>query len=104
MSIDRFFTNSVVIRRLRTVSGNKKTYQATATVEAHIQEASAETQQILGPTQERAWVAWMDEEAEIEIGDRAFGPDGKVYQVREKTVKTYGINKHCEVLLMEQNE
>lgn len=106
MSIDRFFDESIVIRRLRTVSGNKKSFQTTATVDAHIQEASPEARQILGVTEERAWVAYMDEGAEINEGDRVFGADGKVYEVREVTTKdyTFGVNKHKEVLLMEQNE
>lgn len=104
MSISRFFDESVVIRRMRTVSGNKKSYQSTATVEAHIQEASPEARQLLGILEERAWVAWMAIDTEIEEGDRAYGEDGKVYQVREITIKDYGINQHKEVLLEEQNE
>lgn len=104
MSIDRFFDENIIIRRLKTISGNKKAYQATATVEAHIQEASPEARQMLGIVEERAWVAWMAVDAEIEEGDRVFGADGKVYQVREITTKDYGINQHREVLLEEQNE
>lgn len=104
MSIDRFFDETIVIRRFKTLSGNKKIYQATATVEAHIQEASPDARQVLGILEERAWVAWMPIESEIEEGDRVYGADGKVYQVREKTIKDYGINQHTEVLLQEQNE
>lgn len=104
MSISRFFFESIIIRRLKTVTGNQKSFQSTATVEAHIQEASPEARQILGILEERAWVAWMDVEAEIEEGDRVHGADGKIYQVREITIKDYGINQHKEVLLQEQNE
>ena len=106
MSIDRFFDENIVIRRLRTVSGNRKSFQATATVEAHIQEASPEARQVLGITEERAWIAYMDEDAEINEGDRVTGADGTIYHVREVTTKNYsfGINVHKEVLLTEQNE
>ena len=101
--ISRFFDENVVIRRLRTVSGNRKSFQATATVEAHIQEATQETRAALGILEERAWVAWLSEDAEIEEGDEVTGADGKVYHVREITLKDYGINRHQEVLLEEQN-
>ena len=103
MGITRFFDESIVIRRLKTVSGSRKAFQATATVEAHVQEASPEARQALGILEERAWVAWMPEDAEIEEGDRVEGADGKIYNVREITLKDYGINRHKEVLLEEQN-
>lgn len=103
MSISRFFDENIVIRRLKTISGQRKSFQATATVEAHIQESSPEARQILGILEERAWVAWMAEESEIEEGDQVTGADGKVYHVREITIKDYGINRHREVLLVEQN-
>lgn len=104
MSISRFFDENIVIRRLKTVSGNKKTFQGTATVEAHIQEADRETRQLLGIIEERAWVAWMSEDTDINEGDRVTGADGKIYTVREITLKDYGINRHIEALLEEQNE
>lgn len=101
--ISRFFDENVIVRRLRTVSGNRKSFQATATVEAHIQEATPEARAALGILEERAWVAWLSEDAEIEEGDEVTGADGKVYHVREITLKDYGINRHKEVLLEEQN-
>ncbi len=103
MSISRFFDESITIRRLKTISGNKKAFQSTATVEAHIQESSPEARQILGILEERAWVAWMSEDADINEGDEVTGADGKLYHVREVTLKDYGINRHKEVLLQEQN-
>lgn len=104
MAIERFFDENIVIRRLRTTTGQKKTFQATATVEAHIQESSPEARQALGILEERAWVAWMDIESDINEGDRVTGADGMIYTVREVTIKNYGINEHKEVLLEEFNE
>ena len=103
MSIQRYFDQNVVIRRLKTVSGNRKAFQGTATVEAHIQEANFLTRQALGIIEERAWVAWLPEDAEIEEGDHVTDKNGIVYTVRENTVKDYGINRHTEVLLEEFN-
>ncbi len=102
--INRFFDRNIVIRRLKTVSGNRKNFQATATVEAHIQTSDPEARQALGIVNERLWVAWMPEDAEIEEGDRAEDPRGTVYTVREVTFKDYGINRHKYVLLIENND
>lgn len=107
MGVDRFFTTPLVIRRLKTVSGNKKTYRATATVEADVRSLDREARQRLGITEENVWVAYFSAEGfAIEIGDRVFGPDGKVYKVLDVIPKTYeyGINQHREVLLIEYND
>ncbi len=92
--------------RLRAGSGDITSFQTTATVAAHIQEADTETRQLLGIVEERAWRAWFEVETDINEMDRITDEAGTVYVVREITKKNYafGINVHLEVLLMEQNE
>lgn len=104
MSIRRFFDQDVVVRRLRTLSGNLKSYQATATVEGHIQSLDKEARQLLGIVEEKGWKAWFPVDADINEKDRITDEDGVVYEVREVVTKDYGANQHKECVLMEQSE
>lgn len=104
-TIQRFYDTDVVVQRLRTVSGSKKNFQSTATVEGHIQELDQRARQMLGILEEKAWEAWFPEDVDIQEGDRLTDEQGVVYHVREVVVKNYsfGINVHTQVILMEQN-
>ncbi len=102
MSISRFFDQSIVIRRLSSVSGRIREFKATATVEAHIQGLADETRQALGIIAEKAWKAWFPIDTDINENDNLTGDDGKIYEVREIVIKDYGVNQHQEVILMEK--
>jgi len=104
MSIRRFFDQNVVIRRLRSISGNLKSYQATATVEGHIQGLADEARQALGIVEEKAWKAWFPVDADISENDVLVDKNGTEFKIREIVTKDYGINQHREVILIEQNE
>lgn len=104
MSIHRFFTKQVVVRRLSTVSGHKKAFQATATVDGHIQELSKEARQKMGIIEERTWIAWFDLEEDIREGDRLIDERSVEYMVKEVTRKDYGVNQHLQVIMEEANE
>lgn len=102
MGIANFFDKTVVIRRLRDVSGTgKRGYQATATADGAIQELDRSDRIASGFVSERAWVAWFDIETNIQEGDRITDANGKIYKVIEATLKDYGINQHLEVVLTE---
>jgi hypothetical protein len=106
MTIARFFDREVIVSRLKTVSGNKKAFSTTATVDTHIQEASPEARTALGIVEERAWVAYFDVDATIKEGDKLVDSyTSRQYRVREVTLKDYhfATNQHLEVLLEEFN-
>ncbi len=103
-SIARFFDRNVIVRRLKTLSGNKKTFQGTATVEGAIQELDSKARQLLGILQEKAWEAWFDVDTDIREGDRITDEKGVIYNVREVVKKDYGVNQHLQVILEEQND
>lgn len=102
-TIRRFFDQNVVVSRLRVVSGNKRAYSSTATVEGHIQSLSPEHRQSLGIIEERAWEAWFDVDTDIKNEDTLTDERGVQYNVREITRRQYGINQHLEVILMEKS-
>lgn len=104
MSIARFFDRQVIVRRLRTVSGDKKNFQSTATVEGHIQELDERSAQLQGIVEEKAWEGWFEEDADIEEGDKITDERGTIYEVREIVFKDYGVNRHLQVILVEITE
>jgi len=104
MSIRRFFDQDVIIRRLSTISGYRKSYSSTATVEGHIQGLDDEARQALGIVEEKAWKAWFPVDANLQENDVLVDKNGVEYNIREIVTKDYGINQHREVILFEQNE
>ena len=103
MTIMRFFDQDIIVRRLRTLSGNIRTFQATATVEGHIQELDQRARQALGIIHEQGWEAWFPEDVTINKGDKLTDENGVDYTVRELVVKDYGINRHTQCVLIEFN-
>ena len=105
MTIKRFFGKNIIVSRLKELSGNKKAFCTTATVDCHIQEASPETRTLLGIIEERAWVAYMDLDEDVKEGDKIVDGSGVEYRVREVTKKDYigAVNQHLEVLMEEFN-
>lgn len=101
-TIQRFFDQNVVVKRMKDIGGVGRRLQSTATVEGHIQAASIQTRQALGIIEERAWVGWFDVDTNIVEDDVIYDEAGTRYQVREITRRAYGINQHLEVVLMEQ--
>ncbi len=103
MSIQQYFTKDGILRRLKTVDGRKKAFEATATVDGHLQEMDRRARQKLGILEERAWYWWCDIETNIIEGE-TIQIEGKVYKVIEVTIKDYGVNQHKQCILEEANE
>ena len=102
--ITHLFTHQLVIRRLRTVSGYKRSFQSTATVDGLVQNMSKEKAQVLGITESRPFIGYIDIGSNVRIGDVVINYDGKRYEVKDITKKDYGINTHLECVLIETNE
>lgn len=105
MGIKDLTDKSVVISRLKTVSGQKKTFVTTATVDVAFQDYTPDSHTELHLTTDREWIMFWDIEAEdmVEEGDRVKYGD-IFYKVKEKTINNYGINQHCEAILVEYNK
>ena len=105
MGIKRFFDETITVRRLKTVSGNRQAFQTTATAECHIQSISSEARQRLGILEQRSWIAYFDVEGiyQPKVGDKITDEDAINYKVIDITKKDYafGINQYIEVILVE---
>lgn len=103
-SITHFFDDTIVIKRLKTVSGNRKNYTATLTIEGHIQVLSSKFQRdeaqyygAFGATHK----CWVGAESTAQEGDKAVDSKGYIYDVVIVNEKTYGfaMNVHKELIL-----
>ncbi len=107
LSIKRFFDRTVTAQKLKTVSGNKKRFQTTATADCHIQALDRQAKQQMGIVEDKAWVVYFDIDQEYipATGDQITDDDGVVYKVIDVTKKDYsfGINQHIEVIMTEYN-
>lgn len=105
MSIARFFDTDVIVRRLSSVSGNKQTYSATATVNAHVQKMGREARVKQDIVEENTYLGWFKVDTDIQEGDRLTDQStGKEFVAQEINNRTYGINQHLEVLMSQKGE
>lgn len=103
MSIRRFFTKTITVKREADTSGNKRAFSTNGTEKGHFQDLDPELRQGLGIVGMRAWKFWFNEDADVLIGDTLTDEDSNVYYVRETTKKDTGINRHLEIIATEKN-
>lgn len=106
MTIKDFFNKSVVVFRMKAVTGNKRNFTTTATVDVAIQELDKNATRELDQVKDRAWQCYFDieDENKIKEGDKIVDSYGIEYKVQEKTIKDYGINQHVDVILVEYSK
>lgn len=107
-AIHRLFNKQLQIKRLKATTGDKTTYQSTATVDGHFQELDQQARQKLDIIEDRAWMAWVDLQEDIREGDYmdVVFENGHTerYLVTEVTPKDYGVNAHLQVVLKDINK
>jgi len=105
MAIRRFFTDSLVVRKLKTISGYKRKYQATATVEGHIQQMDAERAAYVGGIVGRTYMGWLPIDLDFipEPDDQITDGQGRIFVVKTVNKLDYGINQHYELILERWN-
>lgn len=104
MSIRRWLTDDLIVRKYRTVSGYRKRYQSTATVEGHIQPIDREYASRISGVIEATHIGilTLDVPFTPEDNDQIQNKtDNKIYIVKKVEKMTYGINQHYELQLAE---
>ena len=79
MSINHFFNKSIVIRRLVSVTGYKKAYQSTGTIDVHIQKISREDDLTIYGVYGATHKAWCDVSSDVKKDDKVTDDDGIIY-------------------------
>ncbi len=99
MSITHLLNKSIIIQRMKAVSGNKKSFVSTGTIDAHIQritdEPSFQIYGVLGATHK----AWCDISEDIQEGDKVRDADGNEYLVVAVNKQDFGNLDHLELIL-----
>lgn len=105
MSISNFFDKVIDVQRLSTISGNRKQWVSTMTIDMHIQNASDSEDNEYFAAYSATHKGWADEDSSIREGDRLEDADGNHYEVVNINKKEYvfAMNRHQEVLLRLNN-
>lgn len=98
-----FFNRSVVIRRLKTSSGSKRTFIATATADCHYQNIENEAQLLQEGVASKTYKAWFDPDIDVQVGDvlqdATSGQKWRVLAV-ENIAQGFGLEaEHKEVVM-----
>lgn|SRR3990167_4959080 len=99
--IEHFFDKSVVIQRLSTVSGDRKYWVSTMTIDMHIQSASNTDDLEYFAAYSASHKGWVDIDMDIQEGDRVVDADSNHYEVVNIIKKDYGfaMNTHQEIYM-----
>lgn len=99
MSIADHFDRRIIIQRPEVVSGNKRQFVSTGTIDAHIQmqglEYGSKAPQVYGAT----YKAWCDVNENVVQGDRVEDEDGVLYNVVTVNRQQHGSQEHLELIL-----
>ena len=101
MAINRFFTNQLVVRKLKAVSGYRKRYRATATVEGHVQRADEEKIMAMGGVYGQTYVGWLPIDLDYipQPNDQITDDKGRIFVVKTVEPWDFGINQHWELIM-----
>jgi len=98
MSIHKFFTRQIIVRRERELGSNKRALQATATVDGYYNDLDPKEATLLGIVTEQAWKFFFPVDEDIKEGDELIDEHGTKYRAIEVTKHDIGVNQHLEVI------
>ena len=104
MGIRKFFGKEIIVKRYKSVSGYKKAFNTTATVEGAIQPLDKQSAQAIDILTDKGYFAWFDIDEDVVEGDMITDENGVNYIVREVAKMDYGCNQHLECIIEESNE
>jgi len=102
-TITHLLTQDIIIRRYKSVSGDRKAFSSTATVDGLVQNVNQNKVTLQGIVTERKWVAYFDVDENVLEGDQIIDTQNNKFLVKEVTKKDYGCNTHIEAVLEEAN-
>jgi len=101
MAIQRFFTNQLIVRKLKATTGYKRKYRATATVEGHVQRADAEQASLIGGVYGQTYIGWLPVDLDFlpEPDDQITDGQGRIFVVKTCEKWDFGISQHWELVM-----
>ncbi|MBI4150501.1 hypothetical protein HY492_00065 [Candidatus Woesearchaeota archaeon] len=99
MALHDFFNKTLVVQRLKTVSGNRKNFVSTGTIDVHIQRITDEATFAQYGALQATHKCWIDLGQNVQEGDRVRDSDGRIFHVVAVNHQDFGMNTHTEVIL-----
>ena len=84
------YHNTIKVKRLKTLSGNKRNYVATATADASIQPLGKNSQDFDKGMFGTKYVAYCDDAVPAQKGDLVTDENGNKYTIEAIVVRDYG--------------
>ncbi len=99
--ITHLLSNTVVITRLSTVSGNKQAYSTITSVSGHIQPLQGNKLEIMDGVFGKTFKIYVDGESEIKEGDKLRDENENYYTVKSDGVsrRTFGSFDFREIII-----
>ena len=95
----QFFTKTIIVRRLKNVGTDKRNLQATATVDASVQNVADELIGNAAGVTSRTFKIYTDIEDDIQINDQIEDSGNNIkYLVKTVNKKDYGALQHLEII------
>lgn len=98
-----FYDHTIVIKRLKNDTGNRRHLVATATADASIQPLGKDGTILDEGLFGSAYIAYVEIDTPAIKGDQVVDSDGIVYAVTEVNVRDHGSLAHKEVILKRQS-
>ena len=101
----QFFTKTIIVRRLKNVGTDKRNLQATATVDASVQNVDDALIGNAAGITSRTFKRYADIDDDIQTNDQIEDSDnGLKYLVKTVNKKDYGALQHLEILADRMHE
>lgn len=101
----QFFTKTIIVRRLKNVGTDKRNLQATATVDASVQNVDEELIGNVAGITSRTFKIYTDVDDDIQTNDQIEdSSNGIKYLVKNVNKKDYGALQHLEVIADRMDE
>lgn len=95
-------TNTMIVSRMTTVSGSKKTYATVTSARVTLQPLSAEKTELVGGIFGKTWKVFADVDIDIQAGDLLRDDtSGDLYKVKSGGVSKHmmGCTQYLEVII-----
>ena len=93
------YDDQIKIKRMKTSSGNKRRFVATATADVSIQPLGRDRGAIQEGVFGSHYNAFVEEDTDIKVGDKVVDMNSVTYAVTEVVVRDHGAFQYKELLL-----
>lgn len=99
----QLYDDTIIIRRLKTSSGNKRTLVATATADASVQPLTKEGGELMEGRYGSTYVAYVEEDTPAKKGDQVTDKNGYKYTITDIIIRDYGALPHKELIMQKDS-